>query len=176
MGGVGNGCVCVDSERDAILIFLIHYFPSSKRIGIKTKMHKIFQVQSFVPKISEFATLGLEWEAWEGGGHCDCRAGDGEMETPPPTCPATTYNTLQSYHDGDDHNDRERLRPLLLPCKVIMMMIITGYGKKETPPPNTLPPVLLQHTTPSLQSDDQTIKVMITAATFYNTRSAQFSF
>ena len=132
MGGVGNGCVCVDSERDAILIFLIHYFPSSKRIGIKTKMHKIFHVQSFVPKISEFATLGLEWEAWEGGGHCDCRAGDGEMETPPPTCPATTYNTLQSYHDGDDHNDRERLRPLLLPCKVIMMMIITGYGKKET--------------------------------------------
>ena len=58
-GGVGNGCVCIDSERDAILIFLIYYFPSSKRIGIKTKMHKIFQVQSFVPKISEFATLGV---------------------------------------------------------------------------------------------------------------------
>ena len=78
-------------------------------------MHKIFHVQSFVPKISEFATLGLECEAWEGGGHCDCRAGDGEMETPPPTCPATMYNALQSYHNGDDHNGNEILRPLLLP-------------------------------------------------------------
>ena len=109
-GGVGNGCVCIDSERDAILIFLIHCFPSSKRIGMKTKMHKIFQMQSFVPKISEFAIQGLEWEAWEGAGIATVGR---EMERwrplLPPVLQQCTTPSMQSdddqSDDRDDHND-----------------------------------------------------------------------
>ena len=102
-GGVGNGCKCIDSERDAILIFLIHYFPSSKKKGIKTKMHKIFQVQSFVPKISEFATLGLSGRRGKGAGIATVGR---EMERWRPLLPPV-------------------LQQCTTPCKVIMVVMIT---------------------------------------------------